>query len=359
MSDAILLLADGSYQMGQSFGAEGEVMGEVVFNTSMTGYQEILTDLSYYGQMVVMTYPLIGNYGINEEDIESGKIGLGGLIVKEHCPVPSHWKSKESLGAYLRRNHVVAIEGIDTRAVTRRIRTVGAMMGILSTTDFDQTSLMEKLKATPSLTGMDWVSPVTCKAPYLFSDGKAYHVVVYDFGVKYNILRMLSRVGFRVTVVPAQTSAEEVLSFRPDGVLLSNGPGDPEALYDVIKNTRKLMDKKPIFGICLGHQILGLALGGRCYKMKFGHHGGNHPVMETATGKIRVTAQNHGFVMDYSGIEREVQITHINLNDRTVEGMQHNTYPVYSLQFHPEASPGPHDGNELFGKFVNSVKGGQ
>ncbi len=358
----MLLLEDGTSFAGRSFGAEGEAIGEVVFNTSMTGYQEILTDPSYKGQMVAMTYPLIGNYGVNSEDVESNRLWLEGFIVKEYSPFPSNWRSEGTLDALLKRHRIVAIEGIDTRALTRKIRERGAMQGILSTENFDPAFLLKKLRSAPPLVGQDLVRQVTCSEPYLWREkaGAAlpprFHVVAYDFGIKQNILRMLTRMECRVTVVPAQTPAERVLDMAPDGVLLSNGPGDPEALSYAIRNTEKLLGKKPVFGICLGHQILGLALGGKCFKLKFGHHGGNQPVIDLATKQVQITSQNHGFAIDFSGIEKEVERTHVNLNDGTTEGVRHRSLPAFSVQYHPEASPGPHDAHFLFREFIDHLK---
>ncbi|TAJ96846.1 MAG: carbamoyl-phosphate synthase small subunit [Candidatus Manganitrophaceae bacterium] len=362
MNRAILLLEDGTAFAGRSFGAEGETVGEVVFNTSMTGYQEILTDPSYKGQIVTMTYPLIGNYGVNSEDVESPRPWLEGFIVKEYSSFPSNWRATEPLDQFLKRHRIVAIEGIDTRALTRKIRDRGAMQGILSTEQFEIASLLKKLKSHPPLVGQDLVKQVTCAEPYLWKEGawreaapaSVYHVVAYDFGIKQNMLRRLVQMGCRVTVVPAETPAEKVLSMNPDGVLLSNGPGDPEAVTYAIRNTEKLIGKKPLFGICLGHQILGLALGGKCKKLKFGHHGGNQPIMDLATRRVQIVAENHGFAVDIQSIEKEVELTHVNLNDNTVEGMHHRTLPVFSVQYHPEASPGPHDAHFLFKRFIES-----
>ncbi len=355
---AILVLEDGTSFTGQSFGAEGEAAGEVVFNTSMTGYQEVLTDPSYKGQMVTMTYPLIGNYGVNAEDEESERIWLEGFIVKEYSSFPSNWRSEEALDVLLKRRGVIAIDGIDTRALTRKIRVHGAMQGILSTETQDTALLLERLKKVPSLVGQDLVTQVTCAKPYEWKGETGsttrFHVVVYDFGVKRNILRSLAELGCRVSVVPAQTPADVVLGMSPDGILLSNGPGDPEALPYAIAAVKSLLGKKPIFGICLGHQILGLALGGKCFKMKFGHHGGNQPVMEMATKKVQITAQNHGFAIDFSAVEKDIEVTHINLNDQTVEGMRHRNLQASSVQYHPEAAPGPHDAAFFFKNFVDS-----
>jgi carbamoyl-phosphate synthase small subunit len=364
MNRAILLLEDGTSFLGRSFGAEGEAIGEVVFNTSMTGYQEILTDPSYKGQMVAMTYPLIGNYGVNSEDGESSRPWLEGFIVKEYSAIPSNWRSERPLDQLLKEHQIVAISGIDTRALTRKIRERGAMQGILSTENFDSERLLKKLRSAPSLVGQDLVRKVTCSEPYLWrgAAGEApvpaprFHVVAYDFGIKQNILRMLHSMECRVTVVPAETPAERVLEMAPDGVLLSNGPGDPEVLSYAIRNTEKLLGKKPLFGICLGHQILGLALGGKCFKLKFGHHGGNQPVIDLATKQVQITSQNHGFAIDFSAIEKEVEMTHVNLNDGTTEGMRHRSFPAFSVQYHPEASPGPHDAHFLFKEFIDHLK---
>ena len=355
---AVLVLEDGSLFRGRSFGAEGEASGEIVFNTSMCGYQEILSDPSYKGQLVTMTYPLIGNYGVNREDNESERFWLSALIVKEYASFPSNWRSEEALDCLLKREGIVAIDQIDTRALTRKIREKGAMQSILSTTSDNVDVLLKKVKQAPPLTGQDLVSQVTCAKPYEWDgrigESSRFRVVVYDFGVKRNILRMLKELGCAVSVVPADTSPREVLSMKPDGILLSNGPGDPEGLPYAIQNIQQLLGKKPIFGICLGHQILSLALGGKSFKMKFGHHGGNHPVMDLATRKVQITAQNHGFAIDFSAIEKEVEVTHINLNDQTVEGMRHRSLPVSSVQYHPEAAPGPHDAGFFFRNFVDS-----
>ncbi|MBW1646229.1 MAG: glutamine-hydrolyzing carbamoyl-phosphate synthase small subunit [Deltaproteobacteria bacterium] len=354
---AILLLADGTVFTGRSFGAEGERIGEVVFNTSLTGYQEVLTDPSYRGQMVAMTYPHIGNYGVNREDVESAKIFLSAFIVKEYCRSPSNWRQEQSLDAYLAAAGIPGIEGIDTRYLTRHIRLAGAMPGIISTTDFDRDRLLARLRAWPGIVGVNLVDEVSCREPYEWhqggwslaggyrevNGGGTFHVVAYDFGIKYNILRLLVEAGCRVTVVPATTSAMEVLALNPDGVFLSNGPGDPAALTEIVPQIRALIGKKPMFGICLGHQIVGLALGGTTYKLKFGHHGSNHPVMDLETRKVEITSQNHGFCVDHQSLGDEVEVTHINLNDQTVEGLRHRRLPLFSIQFHPESSPGPHD----------------
>ena len=368
---AIIALEDGKNFTGKSFGSEGESIGEVVFNTSMMGYQEILTDPSYQGQIVLMTYPLIGNYGVNKEDVESRRIFLSGFIVKEYCYYPSNFRSQMSLGDFLKKSNIVGIEGIDTRALAKYIRDKGAQQGIISTVDFDIESLKLKIAKSPGLIGRDFVKEVTCNSSYSWKDGGweietgyrkdpggngfQFKVVAYDFGIKQNILRMLIDSGCSVEIVPAKTGAEEVLAKKPDGIFLSNGPGDPEAVSYAIENIKKLIGRKPIFGICLGHQILGLALGGKTYKLKFGHHGANHPVKEIATGRIEITAQNHGFAVDVDTIP-DVSLTHINLNDQTVEGMIHKNLPIFSVQYHPEASPGPNDSRYLFAQFVELMK---
>ena len=356
---AILALEDGTIFTGRAFAGKGEVLGEVVFNTGMTGYQEILTDPSYCGQLVTMTYPLIGNYGVNEEDVESSRIQAGALIVKECEPIPSNWRSQRSLAAYLDAQGVIGLEGIDTRALTRHIRVAGAMKGIISTGDLDPVSLVAKAKASPSLVGRDLVAGVTCTAvhPWKTPENAAYHVVAFDFGVKYNILDCAARVGCRITVVPATTTAEEVRKLNPDGILLSNGPGDPEPVTYAVKTIRALVEEYPIFGICLGQQLLGLAFGGKTYKLKFGHRGSNHPVKHLVTGRVEITAQNHGFCVDIDSIQnQEIDVTHINLNDQTLEGIRHRHLPVFSVQYHPEAAPGPHDASYLFNQFIEDMK---
>jgi len=353
---ALLVLEDGKLFKGESLGAKGETAGEVVFNTSMTGYQEILTDPSYKGQIVTMTYPLIGNYGVNPEDFESSRIWAEGFIVREDSRIFSNWRAKESLGDFLREYGIVGIQGIDTRALTRHIRLQGAMKGVISTIDDDLDSLIEKAKTCPGVIGRDLVKEVSCKKDYWWKEEGELEVVVLDCGVKYNILRELSFNGCRVRVVPAKTSAEEILELRPDGLLLSNGPGDPSAVPYVAKTVKTLLDKLPIFGICLGHQILGIALGGKTYKLKFGHHGANHPVKDLNTGKIAITVQNHGFCLDIDSLPSEVELTHINLYDQTLEGIEHKYLPLFSVQFHPEASPGPHDVKYLFKKFVKLMQ---
>jgi carbamoyl-phosphate synthase small subunit len=369
---AILALEDGTVFTGTAFGAIGERCGEIVFNTSMTGYQEILTDPSYKGQIVTMTYPLIGNYGINDEDIESACPQVEGFVVREVSRIASNWRSQKSLVQYLLEHGVVGIEGIDTRALTRHIRTAGAMKAVLSTVDLDEKRLIQKARDSRGLVGIDLVKEVTCAKPYSWnefarsssaaqSEGRPiqpYRVAAIDCGIKYNILRLLAAAGCDVTVVPAGTSAQEIAALKPSGIFLSNGPGDPAAVPYVVETLRKLMPDYPVFGICLGHQMLGLACGGATYKLKFGHRGGNQPVQYLPTGKVAITSQNHGFCVDLGSINQdEVELTHINLNDRTVEGMRHKKYPVFSIQYHPESSPGPHDARYLFNEFVQLMHG--
>ncbi len=363
MPRAILMLEDGFAVDGRSFGAEGETMGEVVFNTSMTGYQEILTDPSYKGQMVVMTYPLIGNYGVNSLDVESGRVWADGFVVRELSPIASSWRAEEDLAGYLRRQNVIGIEGVDTRALTRRLRIRGSMKGVISTVDFDRRRLKKKVRDFPGLVGSDLVKEVTCRQGYEWNLDEPglpppqYQAAVLDCGVKRNILNELRRAGCRVQVFPAFVSIGEILSGRPDGVVLSNGPGDPAGVPYVAETTRRLLGKIPMMGICLGHQILGLALGGKTYKLKFGHHGGNQPVLDLDTKKVDITAQNHCFAVDVDSVPgNQVRLTHVNLNDRTVEGMEHRELPVFSLQYHPEASPGPHDARYLFARFIEMMK---
>lgn len=369
---AILALADGKIYEGEHFGSEGEVEAEIVFNTSMTGYQEIITDPSYCGQMVVMTYPLIGNYGINPEDFESDRPYLSGFIVKELSRVQSNWRSRGNLEDFLKETNVFGIQGIDTRALTRRIREKGAQQAILSTDITNPQSLVEKARQSPGLMGRDLVKEVTCKTSYDWNESewaiqngqtqlktnqdRPYKVIVYDFGVKRNILRKLTSAGCMVKVVPATTPANEVLAEQPDGVFLSNGPGDPAAVPYAIENVKAIIEKIPVFGICLGHQILSLALNGSTYKLRFGHHGGNQPVLDVNSGKVEITSQNHGFAVQQNSLGNDVKVTSTNLNDETIEGLQHKTWPVFSVQYHPEASPGPHDSNYLFENFVNLMK---
>jgi carbamoyl-phosphate synthase small subunit len=363
---AILLLEDGTVFEGTSFGAKGQKCGEVVFNTSMAGYQEILTDPSYHEQIITMTYPLIGNYGTNKADTESRKIFARGLIVKENCDYPSSWRNTQSLSDYLKAHNVVGLEGIDTRALVKHIRIAGAMRGIISSTEFGIANLKKKLQQYPGLVGRDIVKDVTGKKPYCWDKGvidllcnreirpdKRYRVVAFDYGIKHNILRLLRSHGCDVYVTPAATTAKEVLVQKPDGVFLSNGPGDPAPVSYAIKTIQELLGKVPIFGICLGHQLLGLALGAKTYKLKFGHRGANHPVQNLRTGKIEITCQNHGFCVDMDSLNNKaVELTHLNLNDNTVEGIACKEKAAFSVQYHPEASPGPHDSNYLFETFT-------
>jgi carbamoyl-phosphate synthase small subunit len=371
MTPALLALADGRVFRGDACGAGGEASGEVVFNTAMTGYQEILTDPSYRGQMVCMTYPLIGNYGISPEDIESRRPWVNGFIVKEMCGYPSNWRGRMRLEDYLREHGIVAIQGIDTRALTRHLRDHGAQEGIISTVEADADRLVERARALPGLVGRDLVSEVSVAEPHGWDQGTwdlargytaapepRFRVVAFDSGIKQNILRQLSSLGCGVTVVPARTPAEAVLEMRPHGVFLSNGPGDPEAVPYLVESVRRLVGRTPIFGICLGNQILGLALGGRTYKLKFGHHGANHPVRDLATGRVEITAQNHGFSVDPTSVAKlGLDETHVNLNDGTSEGMRHRELPIFSVQYHPEASPGPHDAHYLFHRFIDLMSG--
>jgi carbamoyl-phosphate synthase small subunit len=368
---AILALEDGRIFRGRGYGALGERFGEVVFNTSLSGYQEILTDPSYAGQIVCLTYPHIGNYGTNPLDSESSSPYAEGLVVRELSELASNWRSVESTSEFLADFGMPVISDIDTRALVRHLRTHGSMRAALSTVDFDEQSLARKVKGSPTMVGLDLASRVTTSALYDWSEpstdiyqdetaaaGKLpRHVVAYDFGIKHNILRRLVDTGCKVTVVPATTSAADVLALKPDGIFLSNGPGDPEPVDYAVRNIRDLMGRVPIFGICLGHQLTGLALGGKTYKLKFGHHGGNHPVINLETNKVEITAHNHGFAVDPGSLkDSEVVLTHRNLNDNTLEGLRHRSLPLFSVQYHPEASPGPHDSAYLFDQFVETME---
>lgn len=361
---AKLALEDGTVYTGRAFGEPGERLGEVVFNTSMTGYQEVLTDPSYRGQIVTMTYPLIGNYGTTPEDQESQAVQVAGFVVRELTRIPSNFRSSHDLHTYLQMNRVTGIEGIDTRALVRRLRVRGAMNGVLSTTDLDDASLVAKARAFPGMEGRDLVSEVvparafewnTGLGPYAAHVLPAHppekHVVAIDYGMKWNILRCLTQVGCKVTVVPGTAKADEVLAYQPDGIFLSNGPGDPAAVGYAIETVKNLLGKKPIFGICLGHQLLGLALGAKTFKLKFGHRGANHPVLNERTRRVEITTQNHGFAVDPATLPASVEPTHISLNDRTLEGMRHKQLPIFSVQYHPEAAAGPHDSAYLFEEF--------
>lgn len=376
---ALIALEDGKVFEGRSFGAEGEKEGEIVFNTSMTGYQEIMTDPSYKGQIVTMTYPLIGNYGVNDKDVESKGAKVEGFIAREFSRVASNYRATGDLHSYFTKHNIIAIEEIDTRALTKHLRVRGVMKGIISTRDLDPESLVRKARHWQGIVGVDLVKEVTCSETYEYQDGSGktkdgkgtektnlnlepltsnstLRVVVMDFGVKMNILRMLKSVGCDVVVVPAWEKAEKILALKPDGVMLSNGPGDPEGLPYAITEIRKLFGKLPIFGICLGQQLLGLAYGGKTYKLKFGHRGANQPIQEVATGKVSITSENHGFAVDIASIkEHPVRVTHVNLNDKTIEGIEHMELPIFSVQYHPEASPGPHDSYGLFDKFRNKM----
>lgn len=373
---AHLILSDGRTFSGTSFGYEGKSSGEVVFNTSLSGYQEILTDPSYQGQIVVMTYPEIGNTGINPLDVESNRIYLSGFVVKEASPIVSNYRSRMSLHTYLKKNKIPAIEGIDTRALVRHIREKGAMQALIIVGKLDK-SAVGKVKKIPSMDGQDLATVVSCSKPYMWKKGTEsfikgsakvdrtlrlrsgtakFKVIAYDYGIKQNILRMLVDAGCQVKVVPGNYPAEKVLAENPDGVFLSNGPGDPAAVTYAIENVKKILGQKPLFGICLGHQIMGLALGAKSYKLKFGHHGGNQPVKDLKTGKVEITAQNHGFAIDPEYLPKGAEVTHVNLNDQTVEGLAHPGLKAFSVQYHPEASPGPHDSHYLFERFIDLMR---
>jgi carbamoyl-phosphate synthase small subunit len=388
--DALLALEDGRIFPGRSFGAPGERLGEVVFNTGMTGYQEVLSDPSYCGQLVIMTAPHIGNTGVNELDPESGKPQVAGFIVRSHSEDYSSWRAKSSVSQILREHGIVAIGEVDTRALTRHIRTAGALRGIISTETGNPAALVAKARAAPHMEGLDLTLAVTCTQPYTWeaatpgewhieheerSTGQGrqrgaaqvtqgstlnaqFHVVAYDFGLKRTILRRLADHGCRVTVVPAGTPAAEALALKPNGIFYSNGPGDPAAAAYAVHTLEELLGRKPVFGICLGHQLMGLAVGGRTFKLPFGHHGTNHPVKHLPTGKVEITSQNHGFAVDPDSLPTDVEVTHINLNDRTVEGLRHRNLPAFSVQYHPEAGPGPHDASYLFGEFVRLMRDG-
>lgn len=356
---ALLALEDGRSFRGRSWGADGEALGEMVFNTSMSGYQEVLTDPSYAGQIVCMTYPLIGNYGVNSADAESARPWVEGFVVREASRTMSNWRAEETLDAYLKRWNIVAIDHIDTRALVRHIRDKGAMRACLSTVDADEASVVEKARRAPAMENRELASVVTCREPYTVAAKgvERFHVVCYDFGVKTNSLRELARMGCRITVVPAGTPAAEVLTLRPDGIFLSNGPGDPASMTNVVEEVRSVVRAGvPTFGICFGHQLLGRAFGGETYKLVFGHRGGNQPVKDLIEGSVEITSHNHGFAVRQESLPAEVEVTHINLNDNCVEGMRHRTLPIFSVQYHPEAAPGPHDAEHHFQRFIELMQ---
>ena len=357
---AVVILEDGTKYFGEAFGAaKEETFGEVIFNTSLSGYQEIITDPSYSGQIVTMTYPLIGNYGVNKEDEESSGPKIQGLIIKELCKYPSNFRSEMSLNEYFDKHDIMGVQGIDTRALTKYIRIKGAMKGAISTKVDDIDALVDRVKASRGLIGVDLVREVTCDKPERWNDNGNIKIAVLDCGVKYNILRHLADRGCQVTRYPANSKAEDILETNPDGILLSNGPGDPEGVSYVVETVKKLLGKVPIFGICLGHQMLGLATGGNTFKLKFGHRGGNQPVMDLRTRKVSITSQNHGFCVDIDSIQSKgTEVTHINLNDKTVEGMENKDLGFFCVQFHPEAGPGPNDATYLFDQFLDNIKKG-
>jgi len=359
MNEAILYLQDGTFFKGRSLAQAGETAGEIVFNTAMTGYQEILTDPSYTGQIVVMTYPLVGNTGVNNDDVESDKIHVKGFVVKEFCRRPSNWRATRSLTEYLNKNKIMAMQGVDTRALTRHLRVAGAMKAIISTEDFDPKSLQAKLDVLPSMEGADFVREVTTPKKYVWKakGPRRYKIAAIDCGIKWNILRIFADLGCETHVFPATATIKDILAIKPDGLFLSNGPGDPAVVTYVIDTVKQSIGKLPVFGICLGNQILGLALGGKTYKLKFGHHGANHPVKDLEGQRIGITSQNHGFCVDTATLDPdEAEVIHANLNDHTSEGIRHKKFPVFSIQYHPEASPGPHDARYLFKQFLDMIE---